>query len=236
MLQNKDTTQQDYFNLEIHQFPKNKIFKPQLQHQFEYSHIRKFIHLAHSKNIMDFGSGSGRLTIPLLREGYNVTAVDISQKSIDTLIAVYNKEKIRISGKLQTSPTIPQNKKFDAVVGSDILHHVKISTHLKELYNVLKPGGIAVFSEPNAYHIPWYLFFLLFYSWSVEKGILNCRKGKLIKDFQKAGFKNIRIEGHGILPTPLFNRFPALSRMNVRMGDLPLLQNFAFRFIISGIK
>ena len=37
---------------------------------------------------------------------------------------------------------------FDAVVGTDILHHVEISQAMSECSRVLKKGGLAVFHEP----------------------------------------------------------------------------------------
>src|SRR5436853_497024 len=38
---------------------------------------------------------------------------------------------------------------FDVIVGIDILHHVQIRAAIEECLRVLKPGGFAVFKEPN---------------------------------------------------------------------------------------
>lgn len=37
---------------------------------------------------------------------------------------------------------------FDLVFGGSILHHLNIETAIKEIYRVLKPGGIIIFEEP----------------------------------------------------------------------------------------
>ena len=40
------------------------------------------------------------------------------------------------------------NNKFDIVYGTGILHHLKMSTSVEEIYRVLKPGGSFLFIEP----------------------------------------------------------------------------------------
>jgi len=57
---------------------------------------------------------------------------------------------------------------------------------------------------------------------AVEKGMLQCRYGNLLKLCKKHGFKNGKIEGMGLLPRPIFNAVPALCRLNDAMGNLPL--------------
>ena len=38
---------------------------------------------------------------------------------------------------------------FDAVIGSSILHHLEIEVALKKIHELLKPGGVMSFAEPN---------------------------------------------------------------------------------------
>ena len=37
----------------------------------------------------------------------------------------------------------------DSVVGSSVLHHLEVDAALKEIWRVLKPGGLVFFTEPN---------------------------------------------------------------------------------------
>ena len=37
---------------------------------------------------------------------------------------------------------------FDLVFGNAVLHHLDIATAAREIYSVLKPGGVAIFREP----------------------------------------------------------------------------------------
>lgn len=236
MLTANNKSQSKFFNDIIHQFPEEKIINPLPQHKLELSQFDKHLKIIPPKLILDFGCGSGRLTIHLLKSGFDVYAVDISTGSLESVKKVYKTYRTESWGKLQTSKTIPDRIKFDAIVGSDILHHVPISDYLKRFYKMLKPRGLLVFTEPNSWHFFWYIYYLLFVSWEIEKGILNCTIPNLTREFNNAGFTGLKIEGHGILPTPLFNFFPAVSNLNVLLGNLTPLKYFAFRFIISAKK
>ena len=41
------------------------------------------------------------------------------------------------------------NERFDAVVGSSVLHHLDVAQALRECFRVLKPEGVICFTEPN---------------------------------------------------------------------------------------
>ena len=46
--------------------------------------IDMYIHLLkNSKNILEFGAGTGRVTIPLAKDGHYIDAVDISKSMLD---------------------------------------------------------------------------------------------------------------------------------------------------------
>lgn len=234
MLSIQDISQRKFFDKSINQFPLQRVIKPSLAHQLEVLHIIKLLNLTPPKNIMDFGSGNGRIAIPLLRMGFNLWAVDISYESLKQLTITYNRLKTNSWGKLYTSTTIPKKTEFDAVVGSDILHHVPIKDKLHDILRTLKPNGIIVFSEPNAWHFPWYIYIFFLLSWNIEKGILHCSIPELNQKLASTGFDNIKIEGHGLLPTSIFNFFPFSARLNaLSLGNLPLVKFFSFRLIVS---
>lgn len=235
MDQNKALKQRYYFDKNSNQYPKQLILSPPKQHQLEVEHLDKLLNLSSPKEILDFGSGSGRMTIPYLQKGYNVTAVDVSPKSLANLQLLYHKNKTASWGKLTTHTSIPPNKSFDAIIGSDILHHINMPLTLPKLYRALKDGGILVISEPNGLNILWYIFILLRLPWSIEKGIRQCTILYLNKQFKKAGFRHVHIEGHGLIPTPL--PLFVISRRNaLSWGNIPILKHFAFRLIARAIK
>lgn len=237
MLSKQTINQKKFFDIADNRYPQEKILSTRFAQQLEINHIFNLLLKTYPKNIMDFGSGSGRITIPCLERGMNVWAVDISKKSLLSLSAFYQKNRTSSWGTLNTSTSIPSKIQFDTIIGGDILHHVDIKQILPELYIALKPGGIMVFSEPNAWHLPWYLFILLFLSWDIEKGILQCNIPNLRKEFTSVGLTNFSFEGHGLIPTKLADFIPTLSRINAFiLGNLPLIRYFAFRLIIYAKK
>jgi len=68
--------------------------------------------------------------------------------------------------------------------------------------------------------------------WKQERGIIQINNFNLIKRLKLIGFKNIKIMGLFFLPPMIFNWSPLLRKINIFLGDLPLLKLFAFRYII----
>ena len=59
---------------------------------------------------------------------------------------------------------------------------------------------------------------------------------QIVGALKKAGYRQINLEGYGLLPPPLFNQLPAAARLNNWLGKLPILKLFAYRFIIYAKK
>lgn len=136
---------------------------------------------------------------------------------------------------LTTSSHIPQGS-FDAVVGTDILHHVAIREELGKLKSALRRGGEIVFSEPNFLNSSWILFITFFLDWNVEKGIVHCNQFSLRSLLKGCGFEGIRFDGFAFIPPPFVNGAPLLRRLNYYAGTLPFLKIFAYRIILSARK
>jgi 2-polyprenyl-3-methyl-5-hydroxy-6-metoxy-1,4-benzoquinol methylase len=101
--------------------------------------------------ILDFGCGSGWLSLQLAARGAKVWGIDISQKLIEQAnqFASYKKltDTIHFS-KMAGEELTFSNNSFDLVLGSAILHHTDIEPALSGIQRVLKPGGKAIFIEP----------------------------------------------------------------------------------------
>lgn len=230
--------QKKHFDQPEHQFSKEKTIFPSPAQKIEIDRIYKNLDLPASRHLLDFGCGTGRMTIPFLAKGYQVDAYDISRNSRTILRSTYLKYRKKTWGQLKIITKMPAKSKYDAIIGSDILHHVSLPKVLPVLYQALKPNSVLVMSEPNAWHIPWYLFFFAKRIWSIERGLLQCSQGNLSKEFKNAGFTSITLEGHGLLPTLLLNPFPlSIARFAaVTLANIPFVKNFAFRFIIIARK
>ncbi|MCL4384365.1 class I SAM-dependent methyltransferase [Patescibacteria group bacterium] len=224
-----------YFDNLENQYKKQAIIKPPLHTKLEIEEIETAIKQKNPpvKKVVDFGSGNGRLSIPLLSEGFEVEAVDVSEKSLRNLKELA-KELGRAKG-LKTAAALRGNQEA-AIVGADILHHVDLEKTLAEIYQKLEPGGVAAFSEPGAGNLFWYLFITFFLDWRAEKLITQCNYFNLKSAFSRSGYKNISVKGLGLLPRFIFSFSTTLCRLNDWLGDLPVIKMVAYRYIITATK
>ena len=181
--------------------------------------------------VVDFGSGNGRLTVPLLKRGYKVTAIDVSEESHLEL-----KELVKKLGyTVKTAGSLLKLKNIKAVVGCDILHHVDMETALRNIHKTLNRGGTIIFSEPNALNPVWYLYFILKGIIKYEKNIVYMSRWNIYKTLKKNGFKNIEVDGLGLFPRSIF-RNKLICKINDRLGNLPFIKIFAYRYILRAQK
>jgi tellurite methyltransferase len=127
---------------------------PTLQQQFGLIDIYLFDQLlrgtiVRGMRILDAGCGSGRNLIYLLREGYEVFAIDQNPAAIEqtralaaTLAPQLPAENFRVEPLESTS--FP-NSFFDVILCSAVLHFsrddAQFNAILENLWRVLKPGG-----------------------------------------------------------------------------------------------
>lgn len=228
--------QRDYFDIVTHRFNEEKLLNPSPSQLLELKALESSLFLKPRATIIDFGAGNGRITLYFLKKGYNVIAVDVSARSLRALQIIYNNHKMRSWGALQTHQSLPKTH-VDGIVGADILHHISIQQVLPMIISALKPSGRVAFSEPNAWHLLWYIHY--FYSripWHIEQGILQCTYFNLKKLFQHAGLSSVFLQGHGLLPTTPLSQFQTINRFNEMMGTVWPFKLIAFRYIISGTK
>lgn len=225
--------QVEHFNSEKNQYLSDKLFQPPSHVQDELNQIITLIKKnSNKRKVVDFGSGTGRLTIPLLKNGFTITSVDISNKSLLNLY--HNASKIKKQKKLITKTALPENSKI--ICGTDILHHVNLKNYFPLFHQSLTKDGFIVFSEPNILNIGWSLFISLFLDWKIEKGIVQINYFNLVKRLKLAGFKEIKIIGLFLFPPMLCNKIDFLRRINLSLGNLPILKLFAFRYLITASK
>lgn len=112
---------------------------------------------AKGKSVLEYGAGTGRMTLPLARAGSEVMAVDVSQSMLDLLSERVRAEpkatRQRISVKKGDMRTFSTSRRFDLVIaGFHTVCHLysndDIRTFLKQAYRHLKPGGHLEFDLP----------------------------------------------------------------------------------------
>jgi SAM-dependent methyltransferase len=223
--------QEDFFDIEEHQYAQALVQRPPRHTAREIdaiiSRLRRHGGVA---SVVDFGAGSGRLTIPLLRRRYSVLAVDGSDRSLDNLRRLA--QRLRLPPP-PTARRLPRHRRYDAVVGTDILHHVDLDVYLPAIHDTLRAGGRIIFSEPGGCNPTWYIYLPLTAPWHIEKGVRRCTYLNLRRKLAAHGFGEASVSGLGLLPRPFFNWSKALSSLNDALGNLPLIKLFAYRYIIE---
>jgi ubiquinone/menaquinone biosynthesis C-methylase UbiE len=107
--------------------------------------------LARGADTLELGVGTGRIALPLLAQGLNVTGVDISARMVERLTANYETQRrerpeagwgeLAVEMADMTALPFPDSR-FDAVIGVHILHLVPDWRRaLDEAFRVLRPGA-----------------------------------------------------------------------------------------------
>lgn len=159
--------------------------------------------------ILEIGCGKGRFSIPLLKKGYNLTCIDLSDNLLkDFKKSVSAEMKARIINDDFNKIAKKLKNKFDFIIGFYILHHLEnLEESFKNMKVMLKKGGKIIFSENNPYNLMYYVQMMLIkdMSWKGESGILNMRKGVMFPMLESAEFENFSIKRHGFLPPFIVN-------------------------------
>ena len=142
------------FNYKAETFdsPKN-IFLANLVYQA----IEKQVDLLSDKEILDFGGGTGLLSLPLAKQAKSVTLVDISEKMLEQARLKAEQQEIKnIQFLEQDLLKNPLEREFDLIVVCRVLHHMPdVDTALSLFHQHLKEDGrllIADFTRAEANH------------------------------------------------------------------------------------
>ena len=99
--------------------------------------------------LLDFGCGHGMGSVVAARRGAAVTAFDLSPGYLAEAARRAAANDVAVSFLQADGERLPfADASFDRVWGNAILHHLDPGRAARELYRVLRPGGVAVFCEP----------------------------------------------------------------------------------------
>jgi len=98
--------------------------------------------------VLDLGCGTGRHTLPLLKHGLNVTAMDSSEECLRLLDEKFKESNYIVNIVKNNSWKVPApNDFFDGIVCSNSIHHntlQNIKNIIGEVHRVLKKNGTLV--------------------------------------------------------------------------------------------
>lgn len=151
----------------------------------------------------------GRFTFSLLEKGLKITGIDLSEDMLERFrkFAGKNPNLTLIKGDVEKLSNFT-NKKFDAIIGFFILHHLEnLDKSFESIHRRLKKNGQVGFIEPNLFNLLYYLQFTLSkdMSWEGEKGILNMTKANITRKLSDNGFEVTNFRYFGFFPPFIVN-------------------------------
>ena len=105
----------------------------------------------HDKQVCEVGCGYGVIASYFAQHGARVWGFDVSETNIFMAqrTAQVNGVAERMSLQVMQGECLAYaDDSFDLVFGNAVLHHLDIAAGAREIYRVLKPGGVAIFREP----------------------------------------------------------------------------------------
>jgi SAM-dependent methyltransferase len=101
------------------------------------------------QHVLEYGCGMGERLFRLSRAGASCHGIDLSDYAIDSLRQRAAAAGLDIDYQVMNAESMTyEDRTFDLVFGSGILHHLDLETGLGSVARTLKPGGRAVFIEP----------------------------------------------------------------------------------------
>jgi cyclopropane fatty-acyl-phospholipid synthase-like methyltransferase len=158
--------------------------------------MRRFEQIAGLRTI-ELGAGRGDLSVLLAAHGAEVTLLDFSQKALDA--AGQRFERLRVDAhqiKADLTRTGEQLQgAYDVALSVGVLEHMQGPDRLRAVRThrqVLRPGGVAMISVPNAACIPYRLWkaYLQLRGWWPYGLEIPYSRGELLALGREAGFRD----------------------------------------------
>lgn len=102
-----------------------------------------------SRRALDFGAGDGRNTVFLARNGFSVTAIDLSKAGLSKIEAAAVADRLPIRCVLGTYSDLDGSEQYDLVLAITVIDHMSPPEGrlaLGVLQRVVAPGGVVIMS------------------------------------------------------------------------------------------
>ncbi|NQT75357.1 MAG: class I SAM-dependent methyltransferase [Candidatus Omnitrophica bacterium] len=199
-------------------------------------YLRDFTDISKDDEILEIGAGAGRFTIHLLREGFNVTCVDISEAQLwrlrkDAKKAGLAEDRLKTYCMSIEDIAARVEGRYDVIVGFFILHHLdtdNIKLYFSKFRKLFKDKKKICFLEPNRLNVLFILqtFFQKDMDFHLEKGLLKLSRRFLKKSLESACYAAPRFKNFGFFPPQIINRFPSVLKFERMLERVPILNKF----------
>jgi 2-polyprenyl-6-hydroxyphenyl methylase/3-demethylubiquinone-9 3-methyltransferase len=102
--------------------------------------------------LLDIGCGGGLLSEPMCRLGFQVTAVDASERNIGTASTHAAEQGLQIDYRCSTAEGLLEagEPPFDVILNMEVIEHVADpGEYLRSCARLLKPGGLMIVATLN---------------------------------------------------------------------------------------
>jgi 2-polyprenyl-3-methyl-5-hydroxy-6-metoxy-1,4-benzoquinol methylase len=188
---------------------------------------------------LELGCGTGVFTERVARSGATIHGIDASGELLATA-----RRRACAGGRVYFNrgdvTRMPfAGEMFDVVYGSSILHHVDLEAALRETQRVLKPGGRAVFAEPNLFNPQIAFAYFVgprgFFGLSPDEMAFSRFRARSV--FRRVGFRDVHVDPvdflHPQLPEPLI---AIVSRLGPILERTPVVREIAGSLLIRARK
>jgi 2-polyprenyl-3-methyl-5-hydroxy-6-metoxy-1,4-benzoquinol methylase len=186
--------------------------------------------------VLEVGCGTGLFTEKFARHVGEIVAVDLSSELL-CLARSRSTSGGQVEWVNKSLADYQTSQRFDAIIGSSVLHHLDLDEAVAAIYRLLKPGGSIGFAEPNF----------------LNPQVFAERKVGLVRRFVKyvspdetafvrwtlrsrlmeAGFAGVRIKPFDWLhPSTPRRCIPTIRRVGDLLEQLPLVREFAGSLLI----
>jgi SAM-dependent methyltransferase len=194
------------------------------------------------RRVLDYGCGHAMAAVVLARRGARVTAFDLSPGYLHEARRRAQANGVSIDLVQVDGDRLPfADEAFDRVWGNAVLHHLDVEPAARELFRVLRKGGVAVFCEPWGENplLNWARRRMLYPGkerTADEQPLRRKHIGLLRKVFSDVDMRGFQLLGmlRRILPqghlTAASNRFDA-----VLLSRIPALERFC-RYVVITLR